>query len=285
MIIQAALCQCRVVLAGIQHHPVTELAVVQHHASVFVRALVVPVHHHAFRAGILPFLVDVPGHIQHTGCAACQLRILRGQLRRVFQTQAEEIRRSLDILHARLPVEHQQVHAAHGDIPQPAPHLRIPEDAGHSGALLEFAPPAVAVHLLIIRLLQHHRQYAGKRPCRVLIVCRAGQDVRFRVVVHGVGMLVGDAVEQPPAGRLTLAGHHGVGVIFPVPHAEPQFVVHQALVQRRFSGFVPLQGLHGLSHLCFAHRQSFVLKIFHCLSPSCFQLAPLGEQSTPAGVD
>ena len=109
--------------------------------------------------------------------------------------------------------------------------------------------------------------------------------VRFRVVVHGVGMLVGDAVEQPPAGRLALAGHHRVGVIFPVPHTEPQFVVHQALVQRRFSGFVPLQGLHGLSHLSFAHRQSFVLKIFHCLSPSCFQLAPLGEQSTPAGVD
>ena len=72
----------RVVLAGVQHHAVAELAVVQHHAPRFIRALVVPVHHHALGAGVLPFIVDVPGHIQHTGGAAPQLRIPGAQLGR-----------------------------------------------------------------------------------------------------------------------------------------------------------------------------------------------------------
>ena len=221
VVVQAPFCQRRVVLAGVQHHAVAELAVVQHHAATGIRPLIVPVHHHALGAGVLPFIVDVPGHIQHTGGAAPQLRIPGAQLGRILKAQAEKVRRRLNICCARLPVEHQQVHAAHRNVADAAAHCRVPEDAGHAGAGLELAPPAVAVHLLVVGLFQHHRQHAGKCPCGVLVICRPGQHVGLRVVVHGVRMLVGNAVEQPSAGGLSLAGHHGVLVILPVAHAEP----------------------------------------------------------------
>ena len=162
VVVQAAFCQRRVILAGVQHHAVAELAVVQHHAPRFIRALVVPVHHHALGAGVLPFIVDVPGHVQHAGGVSCQLRVLRAQPGRVLKAQAEKVRRCLNIRHARLPVEHQQVHAAHRNVANAAAHCRVPEDAGHAGALFELAPPAVAVHLLVVGLFQHHRQNAGK---------------------------------------------------------------------------------------------------------------------------
>ena len=87
MVVQAPLCQCRVVLAGVQHHPVAELAVVQHHAAAFVRALIVPVHHHTAGSGVRAVLVDVAGHIQHPGGV-----VAGRELCGVLQAQAEKIR-------------------------------------------------------------------------------------------------------------------------------------------------------------------------------------------------
>ena len=286
MVVQAARCQRRVVLAGIQHHAVAQLAVVQPQFAGFVRALIVPVHHHALVGGGLAIFVDVPGHIHHTGGVPCQLRVLRGQPGGVLQAEVEQIRRVLNILHARLPVEHQQVDAAHRNIAQPAACRRVPEDAGNAGALLELAPPNVAVHLLVIRLLQHHRQHAGKRLRRGLIICRPGQHHGLGVVVHGVGVLVGNAVEQPPAGRLRLAGHQRVTVVFPVSHTEPQLVVDQALVQRRLACLVALQRLQRSRRLCRADGQALCSCIFHSSFLSflffrCGRTAPAG--AAPAG--
>ena len=79
VVVQSARRQRRVVLAGIQHHAVAKLAVVQTQFAVLVRALIVPVHHHALVGGGLAVLVDVPGHVHHTGGVPCQLRVLRGQ--------------------------------------------------------------------------------------------------------------------------------------------------------------------------------------------------------------
>ena len=228
----------RVVLAGVEHHAVAELAVVEQGASGLVRLFVVPVHHHAFFGGIQPAVVEKTGHIQHTGAVALQLGPAVFQLFCVLHAQGEKVGRGLDIRHARLPVEHEQVHGPDGDLSHAAPGLRVPEHALDPGALLELAPPGVAVHLLIVRLFQHHGQHAGKRLCRRLVVLGTGQDVGTGVVVHRVGMLVGDGVEQPAAGRLGFALHHGVLVVLPVSHPEPQLVVHNAFVQRGFSGLV-----------------------------------------------
>ena len=79
VVVQSARRQRRVVLAGIQHHAVAKLAVVQTQFAVLVRALIVPVHHHALVGGGLAILVDVPGHVHHPGGVPCQLRVLRGQ--------------------------------------------------------------------------------------------------------------------------------------------------------------------------------------------------------------
>ena len=274
MVVQAARRQRRVVLAGIQHHAVAQLAVVQPQFAVLVRALIVPVHHHAFVGGGLAVLVDVPGHVHHPGGVPCQLRILRGQPGGVLKAEVKQIRRVLNILHAGLPVEHEQVDAAHRNVAQPAARRRVPEDAGNAGALLELAPPDIAVHLLVIRLLQHHRQHAGKRLRRGLVVCRPGQHHGLGVVVHGIGMLVGNAVEQPPAGGLRLAGHQRVTVVFPVSHAEPQFVIDQALVQRRLACLVALQRLQCSRRLCRADGQALCSCIFHSsfLSVLFFQM-------------
>ena len=228
----------RVVLAGVEHHTVAELAVVEQGASGLVRLFVVPVHHHAFFGGIQPAVVEKTGHIQHTGAVALQLGPAVFQLFCVLHAQREKVGRGLDIRHARLPVEHEQVHGPDGDLSHAAPGLRVPEHALDPGALLELAPPGVAVHLLIVCLLQHHRQDAGKHLCGLRIVCRPGQNIGGRVIVHGIGVLVGNAVEQPPTGRLGLALHHGVLVVLPVSHPEPQLVVYNAFVQRGFSGLV-----------------------------------------------
>ena len=285
VVIQAPVRQLRVILAGVQHNAVAELAVVQHPAARRVRALVVPIHHHALVRGVHAVLVDVAGYVQHPGGMACQLGILGRQLGSVLQAQAEKVGRVLNVRHARLPVEHEQVHGPHGDVSHAAPLGRVPEDAGDAGALLELAPPGVAVHLFIVCLFQHHRQYAGQRPGRLLVVCRPGQHIGFRVVIHGIGVLVGDAVEQPPAGRLGLAGHHGVRAVLPVAHAEPQFVVHQTLVQGRFARLVALQDLHCLCHFCCTHRQRFVLIIVHRVSPFHLDPPSSGELSAPESAD
>ena len=92
VVVQAPLCQCRVVLAGVQHHPVAELAVVQHHVAAFVRALIVPVHHHTAGSGVRAVLVDVAGHIEDAGGVACQLWVAGRELCGVLQAQAEKIR-------------------------------------------------------------------------------------------------------------------------------------------------------------------------------------------------
>ena len=269
VVVEASFCQRRVVLAGVEHHAIAELAVVQNAPALGGKLFVVPVHHDALVAGIKAAVVDVMRHVQHAGSVSGQLGPAAFQLSRVGQTQREKVGRLLNIVYARLPVEHQQVHGPDGDLAHTAPLLRIPEHAFDSGSLLELAPPGVAVHLLIVSLFQHHGQHAGKRLCRCLVVLGTGQDVGTGVVVHRVGMLVGDGVEQPAAGRLGFALHHGVLVVLPVSHPEPQFVVHQALVQRGLARLVPLQDLRSLSHLfrpdgqfcCFIHSIRF--------SPSC----------------
>ena len=249
MVVKSPLRQLRVVLAGIQHHAVAVLAVVQHRLSAGLRLLVVPVHHHALIGGVNAVVVDVLPHVQPLAGVPLHLREAPDQLLVVLKAQAEQVRRLLNVLHPRCPVQHQQVHALDADVSQPAPQHRVPEDALHAGAGLELAPPCVAVHLLVVALLQHRRDHLGKGPRRLLVVRRSRQHVRLRVVVHGVRVLVGNAVEQPPAGRLRLSLHHLVLVVLPVPHPEPQLVFNDPLVQRRLAGLVPLQDLSRLGYL------------------------------------
>ena len=251
VVIKATLGILRVVLAGIQHHAVAVFAVMQHRLPALKGLFVIPVHHNAFVAGVNAVVVDVLCHIHAAARVPGHLRVSPFQLVIVHKAQAEQVRRVLNIFHARLPVQHQQVHAPDADLAKPAARLRVPEHALHAGAGLQLAPPCVAVHGLVVALLQHRGQDLGKRFCCFLVVLCPRQHVRFRVVVHGIGVLVGNAVEQPSAGRLGLALHFLVFVIFPVPHAKPQFVIHNALVKGCFSGLVFLQNVVCLADVLF----------------------------------
>ena len=240
MVVESPVSKGRVVLAGVEHHAVAELAVVQQRRAVLPGLFVVPVHHHALVRGVNALVVNVLCHFQRAAGVAFQLGVLGPQLFVVGHRQAEQVGAVLDVHHAGLPVHHQQIHALDGDVSHAVPQPRVPEDALHAGALLELAPPGVAVHLLVFCLFQQHRQDLGKHLGGLLVVRCPGQHVGFRVVVHGIRVLVGNAVEQPPAGRFGLALHHLVFVVGPVLHPEPQLVVHDPLVQRRLAGLVSL---------------------------------------------
>ena len=249
VVVKAPLGQGRVVLAGVQHHAVAVLAVVQHRRALRPGLFVVPVHHHTLAGGVQLIVVDVLGHVQALSGVAFQLGVFRHQLLVVLQAQAEQVRALLNVAHARGPVQHQQVHALHADVAKAPSQRRVPEHTLHAGAGLELAPPGVAVHLLIVALLQNHRDDLRECLGRFFVVRRPGQNVGLRVVVHGVGVLVGNAVEQPSAGGLGLALHHLVFAVLPVPHAEPQLVLHDPLVQRRLARLVFLQSLPRLCDL------------------------------------
>ena len=158
VVVKAPILHGRVVLAGIQHHPVAELAVVQHRLSAGQSLFVVPVHHHALVAGVHTVVMDVLCHVQAASGMPLQLRVLSLQPVVVRQAQAEQVRAVLDVLHARLPVQHQHIHAPDADVAQAPSQHRIPEHTLHAGAGLELAPPGVAVGCLVVALFQHRGQ-------------------------------------------------------------------------------------------------------------------------------
>ena len=218
--------------------------------------LVVPVHHHALFAGVDVPVADV---LSHGDAAAARLALeLRPPGRQtvvVGQRQREKVGRVLDVLHARLPVEHQQSHAPDGDVPKALPQRRVPENALDAGTLLELTPPGVAVHALVVRLFQHHRQNVGEDLCSFLIVLGSRQHVRLRVVVHGVGVFVGDGVEQPPRAGGALALHHPVSILLPVAQLVPFLVVNDPLVETGFGRLVLFEDGHRLADLLLADRR------------------------------
>ena len=224
-----------------------------HSLTAGLLPLVIPVHHHALFAGVDVLVADVLPHGDAAAARlALQLRPPGRQTVVVGQRQREEVGRVLDVLHARLPVQHQKVHAPDGDVPKALPQRRVPEDALDAGTLLELAPPGVAVYALVVGLFQHHRQNVGEELCRLLVVLRPRQHVGLRVVVHGVGVLVCNGVEQPPRAGGALALHHPVAVLLPVAQLVPFLVVDDPLVEAGLGRFVLLQHSHRLADLLLA---------------------------------
>ena len=91
VVVEASFGQRRVVLAGVEHHAVAELAVVQHAPALRRELFVVPVHHHALAVGVQPAVVEVVGHLQRAGAVALQLGPALSQLVRIFQAQGEKV--------------------------------------------------------------------------------------------------------------------------------------------------------------------------------------------------
>ena len=227
----------RVVLAGIQNTLAHILAVMQH-----APPLVIPVHNKAFVARVNALIILVSLRRQPLPQVVFGKRPLLQNHLVVHQLHMEHVPARLYVGNAGLPVQVQQVHQPQVNVAQ-APVLGpVPKHTLHRRAVLQLVPPGVAVHLLVIVLVQRHRQYARKLLGRVGIILRAGQHVGLRVVVHRVGVLVRQAVEHPPAVRK-------VAVLRVAVQAVPVLVLHNAPVQRRLAALVLQQHLRRLAQL------------------------------------
>ena len=265
------------VLRGVQHRVPHEVAVVQHCLFVLL-LLVIPVHHHAFLRGVHSVVIHIFADIQPVAAQlARQFRVRLLQSGVVLQLHMEHVGAVLDLGDTRLPEEIQNVHRLHGNVAQPTQLAAIPEHTVDGRAADDLVPPAFGVGSLKARLLQHHR-HDGRQLPRLLHIPRlTGQDVGGGEVVHGVGVLVGDRVQQPRAHRLHLLLFAALPQTLPVPQPIPLLIVDHPLLQIGLALLVLPQGLHRLPQLLRTdadpHRRIFRCHDFfffhHSISLTC----------------
>ena len=224
----------RVVLRGIQHRFPHVLAVLQYLSALHV-GVIVPVHHQRLVAGVHRVVIEIAAQGKITPPQlALQLGILRQQLVVVHQLRGEEVGAVLNVRHARLPEQVQQIHPLHADVAQPAQLRAVPEHAVHGAAGLQLVPPGGGIRPLELVFLQHHRQNAAQPLSLLPVVRLTGQHRGSGIAVHGVGVLGQDAVHQPAAGGLGVAAVAALPLLFhllPVAQLPELLVVDDPLLQ------------------------------------------------------
>ena len=118
--------------------------------------------------------------------------------------------------------------------------------------MLELVPPRVRPDLLEAVFLQQRGHDGGQRAGVRLVGGAAREDDGLGVVVHGVGVLGGDGVEEPRAGRLdrvVAARAAAAAQILPVAQAVPLLVGDDARFQRALAVLVAAQQLHAARHV------------------------------------
>ena len=192
-----------VVLAGEQQGLAHELGVVQQRLAAGRGRLVVPVHHHALVAGVDGVIVDILLHVHGPAAQmALMLRVLLLQQVLVHQVHDEQVAGLLDVGHARLPKQLEQVDLPDVHVAQAVLLGAVPEHTVGCRAVFQLLPPVVRVGLLVVVVLQDDRQHGGQHLGALLVAALAGKDHRLRVVVHSVRVLIENSVEQPGRGRL-----------------------------------------------------------------------------------
>ena len=162
VVVEAALSVLRVILRGVQHLPVAELAEVQHGLAVAVVELVVPIDHHGLIGRIDGIVIDILGQLHRRVRAGVgQAGILFLDALRVNQLNVIKVCGLLNIRDARLPEEVEHVQLTDVDVTEAIVLGLIPEYACHARAGLELVPPHVAVGQLKVVLFKDHRQDTG----------------------------------------------------------------------------------------------------------------------------
>ena len=214
--------------------------------------LVVPVDHHGLVGGVHVVIVEILGDV-HGGSTelALKLRIHTDESIVIRKLHMEEMARLLDVLNARLPEEIDDVHLLDADIAETVQLATVPEDAVYARTSLELVVPYIAVGLLKFALVKDYRDDGGQHLSLALIPLLTGQNVRGREVVHRVGMLVGNGVEQPSRGRLhillLLLPH-----TLPVTELVPLLILNDPRFKVGFTLLVLLQSLIGSLYLLLA---------------------------------
>ena len=117
MLIDAALPEPGVVLAGKQQGVAHKLHIVQHRLSAGRFDLVVPIHHHALAFHIDGVVIDILLHIHHAAAhLPLVLRVLLVQHLLVHQVHNEQVAALLDVGDTRLPEDFQQVNGGDVDV-------------------------------------------------------------------------------------------------------------------------------------------------------------------------
>ena len=277
----------RVVLSGVNHIVAHELAVVQDCFGADL-ALVVPIHHHRFVGGVDTLVVLVSGHREGLAAQlAAQVRVLLLQQIRVLEADVEQVPALLDVADSRLPVDVERVNHPDCYVSQPVLCLLVPDDGVHRRAVFELFPPVVRVRLFEVRSLQDARYNVREGLCRLLVGLLPGVNVGLWEIVHRVGVLVGDDVKEPPAGRLHVCPALAPQIL-PVPQHIPPLVLDNAILQVSLSALVVIEGLHCLAHLL---RTNDLLNLRHChtrclvhrLTSSCSSHSGLTDAAGGAG--
>ena len=214
------------------------------HLFSALQLLVVPVHHGGFAADVHRVVVKIAVETSLAAAfqLALQLRIGCQQQVVVLQLHVEEVAGVLNVRDAAFPEEAEYIHLPHGNVTEAVQFLFVPENAVDAGARLQLVVPHIVVDFLKIVLLQHHRHDGAEHFRLRLVSGFPGQNVGGGEIVHGIGVLVGDGVEQPAGRRL-----HLILFLFahalPVAQLVPLLVFHNAPLQIGLALFVAVERL------------------------------------------
>ena len=90
-------------------------------------------------------------------------------------------------------------------------------------------------------MFQDHRQHCGEN-LRVRLVARFAREHHWLgIIVNGVCVLIGQAIQQPCAHRLRIARILRAVYVLPIAQAIPLIVFHHARIERRLARAVLLQ--------------------------------------------
>ena len=241
----------RVVLRCLQDGVAHQLRKVQHLPSVLI-FLVIPVHHHRLVVKIDDVVrVVLLLHLRLGVELPLQLRVLLEQKIVVHHLRQEDVLRLLDVPHARLPEEGQDIHRLHRDIPQSVQLRGIPLHMPDKRTLLELRPLAVRIDLFKVVLFQNDRQHRRQLRRLLPVVRLPWADGRGRVGRDRVRVLAHDDIKEPRRRPLVVLR---VPLLDPLPaaHAPPVFRRNDPRLQSALALPVFLQRVHGLSGLLLA---------------------------------
>ena len=165
----------------------------------------------------------------------------------------------------RFPKQIENVHAPHVHIALAALLGWVPEHAQNARPALKLLPPHVRIRLLKSVLFQDHGQHGGQHRGIRPISLFARKHHRLGVIVHCVGVLVEQAVQQPRARRFRIARIAGWAHALPMAQAIPLIVFHHARIERRLAAPVFRQQL---LRFC-RHRMPFFHIIVASLCIDC----------------
>ena len=228
------------VFRGVKQRVADVLDIVQHLPALFP-LLVVAVDHCALAARRDGVVADEAARREAAAAQrAPQLWPALLQLLVILQRGVEKIAAVLDVRHARLPEEVEQVHRADRDVAQPVQPGGVPHHLVNARAGLQLLPQGVGIDVLKAVLRQDHRDDRAEHGRLGVVVRLARQDDGLGKGVHRVGVFGHDHVVQPSAFRAKAPVRKRAlaALLRGVAQLPPVFRGHDAPLQIGLAGLV-----------------------------------------------